>query len=458
MEPSSRNWQTPSITQHKLGAMNKYGALRDSAYVEAMDGVRMDTLLKTYGSPLFVISERKLRENVRTLLRAFQTRYPKVIHAWSYKTNYLSVVCNILHQEGSFAEVVSEFEYEKARHLGVPGKYIIFNGPNKKLPILQTALREGAKIHVDHFDELYLLENLTRHSKKLVPITIRLNFNTGYGEPWNRFGFNLESGEAYEAARRIASHPKLRLTGLHSHIGTFMLDTRAYAAEIKILCDFMEAVESLTGTWIENLDIGGGFASCNALQGIYLPPEQVVPSFDQYAETICTTLLEATQNREARGKPRPTLTLETGRAIVDDAEVLLTSVVGNKKLPDGRRAVVLDAGVNLLFTAFWYHHEVRPIRALEGIPEETVLYGPLCMNIDVMRSSVFLPPLSAGDALLFSPVGAYNNTQWLQFIGYRPNIVLIQETGEVSVVRKAEDLNVMIGQEALPKKLQNSGF
>ena len=220
----------------------------------------------------------------------------------------------------------------------------------------------------------------------------------------------------------------------------------------------MEAVEALTGTWIETLDVGGWFASKNALQGVYLPPEQVVPSIEQYAEAICTSLLECTKTREAKGKPRPTLILETGRAVVDDAEVLLTSVVGNKRLPDGKRAVVLDAGVNLLFTGFWYHHEVRPTRFLEGVPEETVLYGPLCMNIDVMRSSVFLPPLNVGDALLFSSVGAYNNTQWMQFINYRPNIVLIQETGEVSLVRKAEDLNFMLQLEKLPKKFQEPGF
>lgn len=453
-----KTWQTPSITQHRLGAMNKYGALRDSVYRDTIDTIRLDALLRQHGSPLFVLSERTLRENIRYLLRAFQTRYPHIIHAWSYKTNYLSAVCNIFHQEGSWAEVVSQFEYEKARHLGVPGKHIIFNGPNKGATVLQEALREGARINVDHFDELYLLENLTRHSKKPVPIAIRVNFNTGYTEPWSRFGFNLESGEAYEAVRRIASHPKLRLTGLHNHLGTFILDLRAYTAQIKILCDFMEHVESLTGTWIETIDIGGGFASRNALQGIYSPPEQVVPTIDQYAEAICTTLLEATKTRSNQGKPRPTLVLETGRAVVDDAESLLTSVVGNKRLPDGRRAVVLDAGVNLLFTAFWYHHEVRPIRPLEGIPEETVLYGPLCMNVDVMRSSVYLPPLVVGDALLFSPVGAYNNTQWLQFIAYRPNVVLIQETGEVSVVRKSENLEVMLEREYLPEKLEATEF
>ena len=54
---------------------------------------------------------------------------------------------------------------------------------------------------------------------------------------------------------------------------------------------------------------------------------------------------------------------------------LVTTVVGNKRLYDGRRASILDAGVNLMFTSFWYNHDIKPLYPLEGIPEETVLFG-----------------------------------------------------------------------------------
>ena len=63
---------------------------------------------------------------------------------------------------------------------------------------------------------------------------------------------------------------------------------------------------------------------------------------------------------------------------------------------------MLDAGVNLLFTAFWYKHEVVPAQELRGLIEPTVMYGPLCMNIDVMRDAMQFPPLSVGDRLVFA--------------------------------------------------------
>jgi diaminopimelate decarboxylase len=405
--------------------------------------------MSQHGSPLFVISEKQLRENARALLRAFRTRYPRVRYGWSYKTNYLNAVCAILHQEGAWAEVVSNFEYEKARALGVPGSRIIFNGPYKQPEILERAVKEGALIHVDNLDELFQLEAIAARTGRRVPIALRLNFNTGYTEPWSRFGFNIETGNAADAVHRIATSSALELTGLHSHIGTFILDPRAYSSQVKVMCEFMDFAEAQTGTPIDYLDIGGGFASRNALHGVYLPPEQVVPTIDQYAAAITEALMGAVRNR----KQWPWLILETGRAVVDDAESLVATVVGSKRLPDGRRALILDAGVNVLFTAYWYHHACQPVRPIGGALEETVLYGPLCMNIDVMRHSVWLPPLRNGEQVVFSPVGAYNNTQWQEFIQYRPAIVMVGEGGKVSVVRRRDTLETMLAAEQLPSSL-----
>jgi diaminopimelate decarboxylase len=447
-------WTKPVLTPHRPGGMNKFGALRPQLHQSELDAVPIAPLLEQFGSPLFVVSEKRLRENARHLRRAFSTRWPKVRHGWSYKTNYLGAVCNVLHQEGAWAEVVSEFEYAKARALGVPGSRIIFNGPWKPAPALELAIVEGATLHLDHLDELFAVEQIARRLGRQVPVGLRLNFDTGYTEPWSRFGFNVDSGAAMDAARRIGASQWLQLTGLHSHIGTFVLDVRAYAQQVRIMAGFMEAAETETGCRIEYLDIGGGFASRNALQGLYLPPDQVVPSFEQYAEAVVETLHETTRGRAALGKALPILVLETGRAVVDDAEILVTRVVGGKRLPDGRRAAILDAGVNLLFTAYWYNHDVRPLQSSEGLAEETVLYGPLCMNIDTVRASVMLPPLNVGDALLISPVGAYNNTQWMQFIHSRPAIVMVMENGSVELIRQAESLQTLLERERLPAVLQ----
>ena len=116
----------------------------------------------------------------------------------------------------------------------------------------------------------------------------------------------------------------------------------------------------------------------------------------------------------------------------------------------GRRALVVDAGVNVLFTSFWYKHDVVPAQEFGGTPEPTVLYGPLCMNIDVVRDTLPFPALGVGDRIVFRNVGAYNVTQWMQFITYRPAVAMVSRKGEHALIRRRETLEDVTAPELLP--------
>ncbi len=196
--------------------------------------------------------------------------------------------------------------------------------------------------------------------------------------------------------------------------------------------------------------MGGGFASSNTLKGAYLPGKDTVPSFDDYAEAITAALL----NSEINPANLPALILETGRALIDDAGYLLGTVLANKRLSDGRRSTVVDVGVNLLFTAFWYDHEFYPARQTSDHLEETSIYGPLCMNIDILREAIAFPLLKKGDNFVIKRIGAYNMTQWMQFITMRPRVVMIGDDGKVSLVREREDLATILANESIPDKLK----
>ncbi len=412
-------------------------------------GVAIDEMVERFGSPLFIFDEKAIREKYRSAYEAFSSRYPNVQFGWSYKTNYLKAVCAVFHQEGAIAEVVSEFEYEKARELGIEGKDIIYNGPYKPYDSLVTAAKEGAKIHIDTFDEINDLEKVADELGSEIPVAIRLNMDTGIYPQWSRFGFNIESGQAMDAVKRIKAGGKLRLTGLHAHIGTFMLDANAYKVETTKMVRLMNEVEEKVGFTIEYIDVGGGFASKNHLRGIYQPPEVVVPTIDDYAEAITSALYE-----NIRGNSYPKLYLETGRHLIDEAGYLVTSVVASKTLPDSRRSYIVDAGVNLLYTYFWYKFNIELTREISGISEPAMINGPLCMNIDVIDESILLPRLRRGDKLVISPVGAYNITQWMQFIRYRPRVLMVTEDGNVELIREREELSDIENREILPEKLK----
>lgn len=86
--------------------------------------------------------------------------------------------------------------------------------------------------------------------------------------------------------------------------------------------------------------------------------------------------------------------------------------------------------------------------------EETVLYGPLCMNIDVIRESIVMPLLEKGDRVVVHKVGAYNMTQWMQFITLRPNIIMIDNENNTHIIRQAETLDDIVSKEQVPAHLQ----
>lgn len=443
-------YESPSIQKMNAGLMNKFGTRTDYEPVKQIDGVPVHTMMAQYGSPLFVLSERTMRNNYQNAVRAFTTRYPKVQFAWSYKTNYLNAVCRIFHQEGSWAEVVSGFEYRKALGNGVPGNKIIFNGPEKTNEELEMASNNGSLIHIDHFDELYQLIEMSDKLKEKPRVAIRVNMDTGVYPMWDRFGFNYENGQAWSALNKIVASGKMELTGLHCHIGTFMLSANAYATAAKKLGDLAWKCKTQLNTAIQYIDLGGGFPSTNTLRGSFLPGTDAVPSVDEFAEAITKELL-------LLGFPPaelPLLFLESGRVLIDDAGYLLSTVLANKRLSDGRRATILDAGVNVMFTSFWYDHKITPAQDFTQHTEDMALYGPLCMNIDVVRQSVNLPLLNRGDRVVIHKVGAYNMTQWMQFIHMRPNVILIDEQGQTHIIREAEKLEYVEQPEKVPHHLQ----
>ena len=434
----SESYQRPTILKVGNPLYAKHGAASTHyPWVrDAIEGQSIQSLVEKHGSPLFVFSERVMRQKYREAHSAVSAHYPNVQFGWSYKTNYLNEICKVFHSEGSIAEVVSEFEYQKARALGVPGSQIIYNGPLKSVESLERAVSENAIINVDHFQELEDLEQIGKKQDKKVKIGLRINLDAGIYPVWSRFGLNLESGQAWAAARRATQSKFLQVVGVHCHIGTFIMDPTAYSRAATKLSKFIRELESLVGTNIEYIDLGGGFPSLSHLKGVYQSPEVSVPSVESFAQAIGKELKWlATRN------PAPKLFLETGRHLVDEAGFLITSMMADKMLPDGRRAYVLDAGVNLLYTSTWYKFKIELDREVNGIMEPSILNGPLCMNIDVVDEAIMLPRLTRGQRVILSPVGAYNVTQWMQFIQYRPAVVMIRESGDVQVIRRRETLD-----------------
>jgi diaminopimelate decarboxylase len=436
--------------------------------ISAIDGVKVSKLVREFGSPVFVFSERDMRAKARRAKEAFGNRYKKCEFAWSYKTNSLNAVCQIFHGEGWLAEVVSDLEYEKARKLDVSGSKIIFNGPNKSRAMIERAMNDGALIQIDNWEELDLVEKCAEKRAEPTEVGIRVWLDAGIRPIWSKFGFALANGEAVRAATRVIRNRKLTLHTIHTHIGTYILAPEAYRVAAQKLVTLREHLYLEENHLVRCLNMGGGLPSNSLLHGM-LRSSQLVRPVEEYAEAITSVLNTLPE------KKQPLLRMELGRHAVDEAGYLLTKVVAVKAhdrpapvsndlsaraakewqilQEEAKRGLLVDAGINLLYTAAWFEIGVSPAKLFHTQVIPTRLYGSLCMAIDVIRETVDLPILDIGDILTLHPVGAYNLAQSMQFIFYKPAVVLIGDDGKPELIRRRENFDDIDRMELLPSHL-----
>ena len=449
---STTSYERPLLTTRTLLSINKQWV--DDHYARpvnverAIDGVPVERIRAQFGSPVYVVSEAALRRNYRAMAGAFRSRYPDTVIAYSYKTNYVPGILRVFHQEGAYAEIVSQFELELARSLGTPGEHIVFNGPHKPIEALKSAIALGARINVDSLEELSDLQALARAAGRKVKIGIGVNMLLN-DPPWDRFGFNLEAGQALDACRRIRASSHLSLAGLHCHAGTFLTQVDIYERVIVGLVNLAKTVEANGCGPIEYYDLGGGYASRNTPLGQLLPGDLTNPGYEQYAEAICETL-----KANLRGqRRRPTLILEPGRSLVDDPVSLLVSVVSVKTMLGGRKGVVVDGGVNLLSTAYYFRHGINVAEEYDGPVEPADVLGLLCMQVDVLGRDVPLPRLQRGAILLVKHAGAYTISNSMQFIHARPPVVMVSD-GRLHVLRRGERTEDLTRLDEIPAHLR----
>ena len=182
-----------------------------------LDTPRLFELAREHGDSFYVLDLDRFRTNYLEFAAAFAVHYPKVRLAYSYKTNYMPAICELVRDLGGYAEVVSIMEHDLALRLGVAPIDIVFNGPYKREPDLRRALAGGALVNLDATYELNLVERIAATSTALLRVGVRCNFDVG--RP-SRFGFSGEElGIAIDrlrALRTCASRRCTATTTLHS--------------------------------------------------------------------------------------------------------------------------------------------------------------------------------------------------------------------------------------------------
>ena len=386
-------------------------------------------LAEKYGTPLFVFSEEKLRENYRMIKAALAPRFRRFGICFALKSNSLLGVLAVMQSEGAFADVVSEVEFRKAVEAGFDPVRIVFNGNNKSLEELRLAIGSGALINCDSAQELEMIKEEAGKLGKKARVSIRVNCDVDSGVipefstavKSSKFGIDLDGG-AFEAYRDAYASEHCSVEGIHSHLGSQIENRECYKYAAEKIMDFCGRLKRELGLELRYVNMGGGFA----IPFEYLDEYDTVDSFaEAIAEIVGRKVKE-------QGLAEPELLVEPGGSLAGTSAIALFRV-GTIKEKENLTLAAIDAGGDALLRATqgWYSYRVIAAGKADEPPAGRYnIVGPLCYEGDAPARGRDMPRLETGDVLAFIDTGAYTTTLFNNYNGrLNPLILMISPDG-----------------------------
>lgn len=416
--------------------------------VDGLDAVELAT---EYGTPLFVFSAGRIRENYRRLSASLRAVYPHSRVMYACKANGLVALLRIMREEGAGIDVVSEGEFYLARQAGFHYEDIVFNGNSKTDAEILLAASNDVILNVDSLDELRAISSCATGLGRVARVCLRVVPNVhsrtisefATGIPESKFGLDIRSGEAWEAAREALRHPQVELVGLHCHIGSQIEVTEPYELAVRSVLEFAADLRRELDAELGLINLGGGY-------GVRFAGSQAVPSLEQFARAVAGTF-KSTQ--EALGLRNVFLMVEPGASLVADAGVVMLTVTAVKKRRDGPTWVAVDGGADILLRATqgWYTFPV--ISADDPLGEASMkahIAGPLCYSGDVLAHDVELPPVRRGSRLAVLEAGAYTLCLLNHYNGRLGPAVVLVADGRSRLVERRGRPEDLVAREMVP--------
>ena len=340
-------------------------------------------LVSRFGSPLFLIDAERVRAQYRSLAAAL----PGVALYYAIKSLPHAAIVAVLRQEGACFDLATNGEVQLVRRLGIAPDRCIHTHPIKRDCDIRTALNFGVThFVVDNEDEL---RKFVRYRNRAT-LLIRLAFRSDAVVDLSR-KFGCEP-EALPALLALAAELRINVVGLSFHAGSQAANPEMHVRGIEVCGELMRSAREC-GHELSLLDIGGGFPADYGNGPAPMPIGE-----------FCAPIRRALQ--ALGGGVR--IIAEPGRYLSAPSAVAVASVMGRAQR-DGRWWYYLDDGVYGSYSGQMYDHATYPIEALTagGPTYPSVLAGPTCDSIDVIREHIELPRLEQGDLVVGRMMGAY---------------------------------------------------
>ena len=281
----------------------------DSSGALVVGGLSAEHLASSFGTPLYVVDAAEVRARCREFRSAVEPFAGRV--AYAAKANPAIGVLQLVREHGCDIDAASEGELEAAMRAGFPAESIHLHGNAKSDHELRRAVEVGVRaVIIDSLDEIPRLAGVCSEAGRKQHALLRLAPGVDpvthqairTGQEDSKFGLNIASGAAFEAAERIRAEPSLALVGVHVHVGSQLVDAEAIAESARRAAEFAITARGAFDE-VQEVIAGGGFGIA------YVTGDAPRP----IRESVRRIEAAVRGEFDRAGLPMPTLTFEPGR-------------------------------------------------------------------------------------------------------------------------------------------------
>jgi diaminopimelate decarboxylase len=430
------------------------GAVRGADGAVRVAGVDLRDLAAEHGTPAYVLDEADFRARARGFRESFERAFGAagmgVDVYYAGKAFLCTAVARWAHEEGLRIDTATSGELAVALRAGVPGEHIGLHGNNKSDAEIARALEAGVgRIVLDSLDEVSRVADAVRARGDggRAPVMVRVTTGVHAGgheyistaHEDQKFGLSITGGQAMEALRAVLARPELELVGVHSHIGSQILDPSGFEVAARRVLELRAELVAATGHLLPEVDLGGGYGIAYLPQDVPLDPARLAKDVGCVVEAVCGEL----------GTPLPRISVEPGRAIVGPTTLTLYTVGTVKPVvvDDSltRTYVSVDGGMSdnlrpALYGARYSAAVVSRQGSEQTVPARVV--GKHCESGDIVVHDAELPAdVAPGDLLAVPATGAYGRSMASNYNHVpRPPVVAVRDgVTRVLVRRETED-------------------
>ena len=402
-------------------------------------GVNLTDLAKKYGTPLYVMSEGKIRERLNEIEVDFLDKYDNTMAVYASKAFLAKEMVRILKDTQVGMDAVSGGEIYTAMSVGFPMEKVIFHGNNKSISELELAIKNDVgRIVVDNLDEIETINEIAKENNKNVNILMRITpgiesdthkyIQTAQTD--SKFGIPLSENVIDEAFTILKKSTNIKYKGMHFHIGSQLHDNKGHLRAIEIIMNLINYIKDKHSIVTQELNTGGGYGIDYAGEGS--------TDLRYFTDKIIS---KVTEESKKYGLERPRIIIEPGRWVVGEAGMTIYEVGFIKEIPDIRTYVGIDGGMtdNIRPSLYQAKYDAVLINKIDEKKDKLVtIAGKCCESGDILIEDLKVPSsIERGDFLGVLSTGAYNYSMASNYNRIpRPALVMIKDGEERLVVKR----------------------